>query len=80
MRYSKEIIRNNGDRLDDFHTWNVRVDYRKQIGRFAVVSFVDILNMYGHLNVNEEFFQYQNGKLDKRGFRVAPTMGVKIEM
>lgn len=80
LRYSKEITRNNGDRLDDFHTWNVRVDYRKQLGKVAIVSFVDILNMYGHLNVNEEFFQYQNGKVDKRGFKIAPTMGIKLEM
>jgi hypothetical protein len=79
LRFSKEITRNNGERLDHFHTWNVRVDYRKQIGRIAIVSFVDILNMYGHLNVNEEFFQYQDGKIDKRGFTIAPTMGVKIE-
>ncbi len=80
FRYSKEITRDNGDRLDAFHTWNVRADYRKQIGRFAIVAFVDILNMYGHLNVNEEFFQYQDGKIDKRGFKIAPTMGVKLEM
>ncbi len=80
IRYSKEIIDNNGRRLDQFHTWNVRVDYRKQFRKFAIVSFVDILNVYGHLNVNEEFFQYQDGKIDKRGFRIAPTMGIKIEI
>jgi hypothetical protein len=79
-RYSKEIIDNNGRRLDTFHTWNVRVDYRKQFRKFAIVSFVDILNVYGHLNVNEEFFQYQDGKIDKRGFRIAPTMGIKVEI
>lgn len=80
VRYSKEIVDNNGRRLDTFHTWNVRVDYRKQFRKFAIVSFVDVLNVYGHLNVNEEFFQYQDGKIDKRGFRIAPTMGIKVEI
>jgi hypothetical protein len=80
VRYSKEITRNNGRRLDDFHTLNVRVDYRKQFGRIALVSFIDVLNLYNRLNVNEERFFEKTGAIDKKGFRITPTIGVKLEL
>jgi len=79
LRYSKEIISDNTDRLSDFHTFNIRVDYRKQIGPIALVSFVDIVNVYNHLNVNEDRFLQLNGKEDQRGFGILPTGGIKIE-
>ncbi len=79
LRYSKEITANNGDRLSDFHTLNIRVDYRKQFGKFAVVSFLDIVNIYNYLNVNEERFQELNGEFDERGFGILPTLGIKLE-
>ena len=79
VRFSKEITRNNGDRLSNFHTFNIRIDYRKQLGRIALVSFLDIVNLYGHLNVNEDRFLEITGKEDHRGFRILPTGGLKIE-
>lgn len=78
-RYSQEIIADNGDRLPDFHTLNIRVDYRKQFGRFALVSYLDVVNVYNHLNVNEERFQELTGEFDQRGFGILPTLGVKLE-
>jgi hypothetical protein len=80
LRYAKEITRNNAERLSDFHSWNIRIDYRKQLGRFALVTFLDILNMYNRLNVTEERFIERNGEIESQGFRIIPTMGVKLEM
>lgn len=79
LRYSKEITANNGRRLDDFHTFNLRVDYRKQLGRFALVSFIDVLNVYNRLNVNEERFLERSGGVSKEGFEIIPTIGIKLE-
>ncbi|MFA6456098.1 MAG: TonB-dependent receptor [Bacteroidota bacterium] len=79
MRYSKEIIANNTERLPDFHTWNVRVDYRKQLGDVAIVAFLDILNLYNRLNVNEERFIETTGKIDPKGFEILPSFGMKLE-
>ena len=79
LRYSKEITRRNGRRLDNFHTLNVRVDYRMQFGWLAIVSFVDVLNVYGRLNVNEERFLERSGEVIKEGFEMIPTIGVKLE-
>ena len=80
VRYSKEITTNNTDRLSPFHTLNFRLDSRYQIGRFAIVSFLDIVNVYAHLNVNEDRFLEITGEEDRRGFRILPSGGVKLEI
>ncbi|MFA6470042.1 MAG: TonB-dependent receptor [Bacteroidota bacterium] len=79
MRYSKEITANNTERLPDFHTWNVRVDYRKQLGTVAIVAFLDVLNLYNRLNVNEERFIETTGTIDPKGFEILPSFGMKLE-
>lgn len=79
MRYSKEIVSNNTERLPDFHTWNIRVDYRKQLGSTAVVAFLDILNLYNRLNVNEERFIETTGVIVQKGFQILPSFGLKLE-
>jgi hypothetical protein len=80
LHYSKEIIDNNGRRVKDFHTLNVRVDYRAQLGRIAVVSFLDMLNVYGRKNVTRETFVDLTGKSEDEGFEFIPTIGVKFEI
>lgn len=79
LRYSKEIVGENDLRLPDFHTWNIRVDYRKQFGSVALISFLDILNLYSRLNVNEERFIETTGKIDPKGFEILPSFGLKLE-
>lgn len=78
-RFSKEIISNNTDRLPDFHSFNIRVDYRSQFKYFALVSFIDVVNIYNYLNVNEDRFLEITGGEDHRGFRILPTGGMRIE-
>ena len=80
VRFSKEITVNNGQRLSDFHTFNFRVDYRKQFGRLALVSFLDIVNVYNRLNVSQERFRELVGDIEEAGFEILPTFGVKLEL
>jgi hypothetical protein len=47
LRYSKELTRRNALRGDDYHSLNIRVDYRRPIGPVDLVMFVDIINVYG---------------------------------
>jgi hypothetical protein len=79
QRFAKETTRENGERLSNFHTFNIRLDYRKQFKRFALVNFIDVVNVYNYLNVNEARFLPLTGLEDERGFRILPTMGSKIE-
>lgn len=79
LRYSKEITGNNNERLNNFHSLNVRVDYRHQFGSLAIVAFLDILNLYNRLNVSEEQFVEITGRNTENGFQMIPTLGVKLE-
>lgn len=79
LRYAQEITGNNADRLPAFHTFNIRVDSRRQLGKVALVGFLDIVNLYGHLNVNEDRFLELSGKEDRRGFEMLPTAGLRVE-
>lgn len=47
LRYSKELTQRNALRGDDYHSLNIRVDYRRPIGPVDLVLFVDIINVYG---------------------------------
>ncbi len=78
-RYSKEITGNNTERLQAFHTLNLRIDYRKQFDHFAIVAFLDILDLYNRLNVNEERFIETTGKVSEKGFKMIPSFGFKLE-
>lgn len=80
LRYSQEITKENGERLADFHTLNVRIDRRIQLGSLALVAFLDVLNVYGYLNVNEARFLETDGTIDNRGFKIIPTFGLKLEI
>ena len=80
LRYSKEITGNNAARLDNFHTLNIRIDYRKQLGRVALVSFLDVVNLYNHINASENRFIHLTGESQEIGFEILPTFGLKLEI
>jgi len=81
IRYSKEITDKNNSRYKDFHTLNLRIDYRKQFAeRFAVVAFIDIINLYSNKNENVSNFIEKTGKIDLIGMEMLPTFGFKIEI
>lgn len=80
MRYSKEITGHNDERLNDFQSLNIRVDYRHQFGKLGLIAFLDILNVYNRLNVNEEQFIEFTGGITESGFKMIPTFGLKLEI
>ena len=79
MRYSIEIIQHNADRLPATHALNVRVDYRKQYTSFALIGYIDILNLYNRLNVYEYDFDERLGTFHPHGNSLIPTFGIRVE-
>jgi len=47
LRFSKELTERNAERLDDYHSLNIRIDYRRPLGPINLVAFVDVINVYG---------------------------------
>ena len=80
LRYSREIIGRGGERLEDFISLDVRVDYRIQLKRLAVMWFVDIVNITNQLNPSYTEFKELTGKVEPRGIGIFPTFGLKFEI
>ena len=64
LRYSQELVGKNAERFPDGHSLNVLADYRRQIGRVAGASFLDILNLHNRSNVSDEEFIERTGEVD----------------
>lgn len=81
MRYSKEITSKNTLRYNDFHSLNMRVDYRHQFAaNLAVIAYLDLLNAYDQNNQLADLFIETTGKNDFESLSFMPTFGVKIEI
>ncbi len=80
LRYSQEVISNNTYRLDDIHSLNFRIDYRKQFSsRLALISYLDIMNVYGRKNPYDENFVEKSGEVEPLGLETLPILGLKLE-
>ena len=79
LRFSKEIVATNVDRLPNFHTLNLRLDYRRRLGRLSLITFVDVINVYGHKNVDAIRFQERTGENIRDGLERFPQFGLKLE-
>lgn len=79
MRYSAEITQRNADRLPDFHALTVRADYRRQIGRLGVVTFLELDNVYNRMNTWDSRFSELTGSEKGLGLGVMGNLGLKLE-
>ena len=79
MRYAKEITARNGDRLPDFHLLSVRVDYRKQLGPFGLITFLGLDNLYNRFNTYEDRFSELTGEEKGLGLGLLGNGGLKLE-
>ena len=79
LRYAKEITGKNTLRVDDFHNLSIRADYRKQFGFLALVTFLELDNIYNKQNIYEDRFSELTGKEKGLGFGFLPNFGFKLE-
>jgi hypothetical protein len=79
LRYSKELTVNNALRLEDYHSLNVRVDYRRPIGPVDLVAFIDIINVYGGPGANSQEFDPRNGINVVEENEAFPIIGIIFE-
>ena len=61
FRYSKELTATNALRLEDYHSLNIRVDYRRELGWVDLIAFIDVINVYGGPGANSLEFDPRNG-------------------
>ncbi len=80
LRYSQEITAINGERLNDFMSLDIRVDYYKQMRKGLFSAFVDLANVNGQFNEATRLFVPQTGNVFNIGFGLFPTFGVRFEL
>ena len=79
VRFSKELTANNIDRLPDYHSLNIRIDYRRRVGNVSLVTFLDIINAYGRNNISSLEWDERRGVNVIGDFGVFPQIGLKLE-
>jgi hypothetical protein len=79
LRYSKELTANNALRLEDYHSLNIRVDYRRPIGPVDLVAFVDVINVYGGPGANSQQFDPRRGINVVEENEAFPIIGIIFE-
>jgi outer membrane cobalamin receptor len=79
LRYSKELTATNALRLDDYHSLNIRVDYRRPVGPVDLVAFVDIINVYGGPGTNSQEFNPRRGVNIVEEEEAFPIIGIIFE-
>ena len=80
VRYSKELTRNNAERLPDYHSLSLRADYQRRFGPLSLVAYLDILNVYGRKNGNAYEWDERRGVNIVEGLdELLPTLGLRFE-
>jgi hypothetical protein len=80
VRYSQELTGKNDKRFTDFISLDVRVDYKIQVKKVSITTFVDIVNILNRYNQSSELFQSATGKVYYDGLAIFPTFGLRLEM
>ena len=78
LRYSREITAHNARRFPDLQTLNLRVDYQKQARALGIDAFLDVLDVYNRLNVNNVRLVERTGRVVYDGVRIVPTFGLEL--
>jgi hypothetical protein len=79
LRYSKELTQQNALRLDDYHSLNIRVDYRRTLGPVDLVAFLDVINVYGGPGGGSQEFDPRRGVIVADEGEAFPIIGLIFE-
>ena len=79
LRYSKELTRRNALRLDNLHSLNIRIDYRRNFGLVDLVAFLDVINVYGGPGGGSQEFDPRRGVIVKDEGEAFPIFGLIFE-
>jgi hypothetical protein len=78
-RYSKELTQRNALRLEDSHALNIRIDYRRTLGPIDLVTFLDVINVYGGPGGGSQEFDPRRGVIVADEGEAFPIFGLVFE-
>jgi outer membrane cobalamin receptor len=79
LRYSKELTQQNALRLDDYHSLNIRIDYRRTLGPVDLIAFLDVINVYAGPGGGSQEFDPRRGVIVADEGEAFPIIGLIFE-
>ncbi|HSN70990.1 MAG TPA: TonB-dependent receptor [Steroidobacteraceae bacterium] len=79
LRFSKELTQPNALRLDDYHSLNIRIDYRRTFGPVDLIAFLDVINVYGGPGGGSQEFDPRRGVIVEEEGDAFPIIGIIFE-
>ncbi|MEM6638327.1 MAG: TonB-dependent receptor plug domain-containing protein [Pseudomonadota bacterium] len=79
VRASKELTRRNALELGNYHSLNVRVDYRRSLGPVNFIGFIDVINVYGGPGAQPAEFSAIDGRNVEEDDGAFPIIGIIFE-
>lgn len=77
---TQSVLNYNSQRFKPFHSLDIRVDRRWDFERFALITYLDIQNIYNNKNSNTIRFDYRKGEVDNQSsIGLLPSIGVSLE-
>jgi hypothetical protein len=71
---------NQGERLPAFHSLDLRVDKRWVLSNLSLITYIDVQNVYGRLNVSGVRWNYETNKPEYlQSIGVLPSIGINFE-
>ena len=70
----------NTERFPALHSLDIRVDKRWNLNKWALITYLDIQNIYNHRNVASISWDYRTNSLDEsKSIGILPSIGISAE-
>lgn len=77
---TQSVINFNSQRFKPYHSLDIRIDRRWDMERFALITYLDLQNIYNNKNSNTIRWDYRKGEIDNQSsIGILPTIGVSLE-
>ena len=79
LRFSKELTQRNALELGNYHSLNLRIDYRRSLGPVNFIGFFDVINLYGGPGAQPDEFNVLRGQNIDEDDGAFPLIGLIFE-
>jgi len=77
---TQSVVKYNTQRFKPVHSLDLRVDRRWDFDGWAMITYIDIQNIYNNKNRNSIRWDYRKGEIDDRSsIGLLPSIGISIE-
>lgn len=77
---TQSVLNYNAYRFEPLHSLDIRVDKHWDFENFALITYLDLQNIYNNKNSNTIRWDYRKGEVDKQSsIGILPSIGISLE-